>query len=78
MILTLQNTGKMVVLPEGGVARVWEGMTDQGIRVLALLVALGCSGEEPPDVVRVFSEELLELGFTCRPESHLLDGEDEP
>lgn len=56
MKITLQNTEKMVTL-NGVPARIWEGSTAKGVRVIAFVTRLAVAAD---DDAAEFEAELLE------------------
>ena len=65
MKVTLESTSRIVTLVQNGVeipARVWEGRSESGIEVTALVVRLTAPKEQN---LRRFEDELL----ACRPPS---------
>lgn len=65
MIVELTSTNKVVELtPRGGTgtirARVWEGKTNTGVVVHAVIATIAHDTNEPADVVERFKAELSE------------------
>jgi hypothetical protein len=71
--ITLESTTKIVELEVGGTkvpGRIWEGTTDSGIPVVALITRIAAETADNPDRLELFRRELEE----CRPPSPELEG----
>ncbi len=64
MKITIESTTQVVEV-NGIPARVWEGTTESGIKVVCLVPRVAVSKYESPDVHAQFKQELLE----CKPPS---------
>jgi hypothetical protein len=64
MKITIESTTQLVDV-NGVPARVWEGETETGIKVIALITRVAVGLEESPEVHGQFKKELQE----CRPPS---------
>jgi hypothetical protein len=63
MKITIEPTAEPFELPDGTQGRIWQGQTEKGTRVIAVVVALGCHPEDEA----VFDSEVegdTELEFT--------------
>ena len=58
MKITLENTDRMVTINGNTPARVWEGETSTGIKVIALISRVAIPGEICEEVVEQFNREL--------------------
>lgn len=65
MNITIYPTDKIIQLTgaeeqKGVPARIWEGLTDSGIKVQAFLTRIAIGADEPPAVQEQFRKELQE------------------
>lgn len=59
MQVQLTSTSKIVEL-NGVPARIWEGVTDSGIKCHAYITRIAIDANEPPEAVAEFETELQE------------------
>lgn len=59
MRVQIESTTKIVEL-NGVPARIWEGITDSGIKVHCYVTRIAHAENEPPEVVERFKSELQE------------------
>lgn len=65
MKITLESTTKVVTVNPGtletGVqARIWEGKTESGIKVVCLVTRIGVSKDADPSDIEKFNNELIQ------------------
>lgn len=74
MRVTLESTTKIVTLETIGGAtipgRIWEGTTDTGIPVVAIITRIAAETAEDPERLELFRRELEK----CRPPTPALEG----
>ena len=59
MKITVESTSKVVTF-NGIECRVWEGATESGIEIHVYIPRVAVKDGQPPDIYRLFEEELKE------------------
>ena len=60
MKITLESTTQITQI-DGVAARVWEGVTDTGIKIICLITAISVSEDESEATLQQFQNELQQI-----------------
>lgn len=70
MKITIENTDKLLHLKSGGgevPARVWEGETDNGVKVICFVTRILVKEGQPEEIYQQFERELRETQKAASP-----------